>query len=394
MSEPRHRSRTRSRSRLLLAPCGLALAAVLSACDADVSGGSSVRQGIDNLSRVLAASPLNLPAIPIDVSPDGRIARVAGFEAEVVDRYWERVAGTPLIGRVRYFANDEGGRSYVDWFVDSNIQHITVATREEGLYVVVNGEPLPHLEWDEESLRNLVALVHALTEEGGAAGEGEDEGAGEGDDGTAARALRLLSTDQANAVADLLPLMRSLNVRLDFRFPLKQRARGEGMIEEIPMAGSDVFNARLTRAERDAEPEQTVDIDIAYRPLEDDAGWVPTLFGFSTVDLKTLLRPMDVDVPMLRLREDLRARIELAGIESLSVEIGARGVFFATDDRPLPRIRWNERSLGTVSAVLADLYPPGTELPEGALWVPTVQTTAPMYNDFDLKLTVRFPTAD
>ncbi len=355
------------------------LGASLAACDADVSGGSSVRQGIDNLSRVLAASPLNLPAIPIEVGSDGRIARVAGFETEVVDRYWERVAGTPLIGRVRYFANDEGGRSYVDWLVDSNIQHITVATREEGLYLLVNGEPLPHLEWDEESLSNLVELVHDLSERG-------ESGAEE--------AFRVMNTDQANAVADLLPLMRSLNVRLDFHFPLKARVRGERATAAIPLAGSNAFGSRLSRAERDAKPEQMVDIDISYRALENGGGWVPTLFGFSTVDLKTLLRPMDIDVPMLRLREDLRARVEVAEIESLSMEIGARGVFFTADDKPLPRIRWNEASLGNVSAVLADLYPTGTEIPKGAEWVPILRTTAPMYNDFSLALTVRFPGAE
>lgn len=356
-----------------------ALGVTLAACDADVSGGSSVRQGIDNLGRVLAASPLNLPAIPIEVAPDGRIAKVAGFDSEVVDRYWERVAGTPLIGRVRYFANDEGGRSYVDWLVDSNIQHITVATREEGFYILVNGEPLPHLEWDDESLSNVVELIHDLSEDGGDGAEG---------------ALRLMSTDQANAMADLLPLMRSLNVRLDFHFPLKATARGQRVIEPIPLPGSEAFGSRLTRAERDAKPQQVVDVDIAYRPLLDGQGWVPTLFGFSTIDLKTLLRPMDVDVPMLRLREDVRARIETAEIESLSIEIGASGVFFQTDDKPLPRIRWNENSLANVSTVLADLYPSGTEIPKGAEWVPIVRTTAPMYNDFRLVLTMRFPVAE
>ena len=352
---------------------------ILTACGTDVSGGSGVKQSIENLERVLAASPLNLPSIPIDVDADGRIAKVAGFDSEVVDQYWERVAGTPLIGRVRYFANDEGGRSYVDWFIDSNIQHITVATRKDGLYLLVNGEPLPHLSWDDDSLSNMVDLLRDFSEDGDPAGED---------------AFQLMSDTQFAAVGDLLPLMRTLNIRLDFRFPVKSTGPGERIIEPIPLAGSEAFGSRLSRDERDAEPEQLVDIDIAYQPYADGDGWVPTLFGFSTMDMKTLLRPMDVDVPLMRLREDLRARVQQAELESLSMAIGERGVSFTANGEPLPQIRWNEESLGNVSAVLADLYPESAEIPEEAEWVPIVRSTAPMYNDYSLTVTLRFPIAD
>ena len=48
--------------------------------------------------------------------------------------------------------------SAVQMFQAQNIQNVEIATKPDGLFVFVNGNPLPNLTWNEEMLNNLVTL--------------------------------------------------------------------------------------------------------------------------------------------------------------------------------------------------------------------------------------------
>jgi hypothetical protein len=131
-----------------------------------------------------------------------------------------------------------------------------------------------------------------------------------------------------------------------------------------------------------------------YRDLPDGRGWVPSLFGLSTLDLDSVGDPFDVDVPQLRLKEDLRKRLASQGIGNLGLEARADGLFVSVDGELLPHLAWSESTLANMAEVLERLYPEGTRLPDDAEWVPVVKSTAPMFNDYSIAVLVRFPTEE
>lgn len=358
---------------LLLAALALAFLALgLGACTGSDNADEEILQGIEQLQTIVRRAPVQLPSIPVDIDEEGRVDRIAGFDARDVDRIWEEMTGRPLVGRVRFFNNDEDGRSYVEWFQQANIQHVTLASRPDGLYILVNGRPMPHVSWSPGSLDNMLELMYMLREDG--------------------NGFALIDDEQYRLIADLLPLMQSLNLRIDLRFPRAVGPDGRP-VERIPLPKSEAFRLEISDERQEARPLQTVDVEVEFQPAEDGADdWVPTFFGFSTVDLDLLLEPLGVDVPRLELPEEYRARIEAEQVESIGLQLGESGVFVSMDDKLLPHLAWNEESLVNLSTVLAQLYPPGEELPEDAAWVPIIRSTAPLYDDFEISILLRFPT--
>lgn len=358
---------------LLLALAALALG--LGACTGSERPDEELRAGVERLQTLVQRTPVQLPSIPVDIDEEGRVDKIAGFDARDVDRVWEEMTGRPLVGRVRFFNNDEDGRSYVEWFQKANIQHVTLASRPDGLYVLVNGRPMPHVSWSPGSLDNLLELLWMLREDG--------EG------------FALLDDEQYRVLADLLPVMQTLNLRIDLRFPRATGPDGR-LVERIPLPKSEAFRLEIADTGETARPLQTVDLEVDFRAVEGDLpgqeAWVPAFFEFSTVDLGVLLEPLGVEVPRLELPDEYRRRIEAEDIRSLGLQLGESGVFFSVDDRLLPHLAWNEESLVNLSTVLAQLYPPGEELPEDAAWVPIIRSTAPLYDDFEIALLLRFPT--
>jgi len=200
----------------------------------------------------------------------------------------------------------------------------------------------------------------------------------------------LVTPDTYDVLRSALPFLQSLGLRFDVRFPDMD---GSGR-EAVPLAGDEAFSLALTDEEVDAPPLQSVDLEIAYRDLPDGRGWVPSLFGLSTIDLNAVGEPFEVTVPQMRLRQDIRTRLEAKGIGSIGLEARSDGLFFAVDGRLLPHLAWSEATLTHLAEALDRLYPEGTKLPDDAEWVPVVRATAPMYNDFSIALRARFPIAE
>jgi hypothetical protein len=349
----------------------LSFALGVAGCAASATAQEYGDTGLDRLRAVVAASPVALPAVRLDIDEEGRVAKVNGFDAADIDAMWERVNGTPLFGRIRFFASDDGGRSYVEWFREAGIQHITVTTRDDGLYVLVNGSPLPHLAWDAERLENLLTALRRLEADGGPG-------------------MSLFGAEQLTAISDALPLVQGLNLRVDLRFPLPTDDEGKVLVERVPLPADGIFRQVARETAPPRPPLQTVDMEVAYRELE-DGGWIPSFFEFSTLDLQTLLEPLGYEVPLLELPEELRLRIEREGISSLGMQVADGGLFLSMDDQPLPHVAWDEESLTNLTGLLHRLYPDGDSLPDDAKWVPVVRATAPMYNDFAIAILLRFP---
>lgn len=331
-------------------------------CGSSSQSPEEVRDNIQRIESIVRASPIRLSLpVPIRIGDDGRVESIAGFSTSVIDSAAENLTGEPLIGRVVVV-----DQPHLEWFKRANIQHVSLASRPEGLFVLVNGEPMPYLAWDDASIDALVDTLGQFQRERG-------------------QGAYLVTPQVYQVLATALPLIRSLGVRLDVVFPKDED------VPEIPVAGDDAFDLALTEQELGATPLQTVDLEVAYKNLPNNQGWVPSFLGFSTLDLQTIGESFNRKVPEMRLRQDVRRRLESQGIETVGLETRADGMFVTVNGKLLPHVGWNEASLTNLSNLLGALYPEGTKLPQDAKWVPVARSTAPMLNDFALAVLLRFP---
>jgi hypothetical protein len=116
-------------------------ALVLSGCAPRTGAGSSAAMAMDD------ELVIDLPAIVIDFDTNGH-ASIGGIPAAEMGA----MAGADLSTLAL-------SPDWVSYFSMTNIQHLQVNNAAEGLGVLVNGQPVPSLEWDENS---LVATAGAL----------------------------------------------------------------------------------------------------------------------------------------------------------------------------------------------------------------------------------------
>src|SRR3990172_7303710 len=92
-----------------------------------------VRSNIERVQTLVDKQGFKLPdiPIPIDVGEGGGVTDVGGRGVEVIDDAAERLTGNPIFGRTVLLDKDQ-----VAWFKRANIQHVTVAARPEGLFVL------------------------------------------------------------------------------------------------------------------------------------------------------------------------------------------------------------------------------------------------------------------
>ncbi|MBI3959345.1 MAG: hypothetical protein HY328_11100, partial [Chloroflexi bacterium] len=178
-------------------------ALVLSGCAPRTGAGSSAAMAMDD------ELVIDLPAIVIDFDSSGG-ASIGGVPASEMGA----MAGVDLAGL---------GLSpdWVSYFSMTNIQHLQVNNSADGLLVLVNGQPVPSLEWDENS---LVATASAVS-----------------------------SLGIAIPVLDkVLPLVQQLGIGVIMRFPVQAGAEvipfsvmGDGSAAEMAQAAQAEFLAAV-----------------------------------------------------------------------------------------------------------------------------------------------------
>ena len=109
--------------------------------------------------------------------------------------------------------------AYVDWFTRTNLQHVEVLHKNDGLYLFANNDPLPHIAWDGDALQATGELA--------------------GNTG-------LLDPRVAKVVNMLVPFIQRVGVDIAVRFPIASGA------EEIPL--SEPGAAMATLAAQGEEP--------------------------------------------------------------------------------------------------------------------------------------------
>jgi len=231
----------------------------------------------------------------------------------------------------------------VQQLTDSNLQHVELLFRNDGLYWWANGKSLVPLTWSDESFDNTKDVIGTFIQ--------MDE---------ATRGI-------LNNV--LLPIARSLEQNVVIRFPIKD---GQAEIPVRPMGGAL------------PEPGAMVDPSMigGLRLTFDDAG-APSIAGVSVAEIAKLA---GADLSAAQLPPDTIQQLQKAGIQHVTMRTTPEGIKIWANDKPLPTLRWSEETLTNTADTLASL-----QLIEPTLGA-VIKQFLPYLNRADVGLVLKFPT--
>ncbi len=233
---------------------------------------------------------LKLPPIYVQYDNDG-VLGVAGITTNDLYR-WFRVdlRGLNLQPRV------------VAAFVQANIQHIEIAQGAEGLALYVNGQPLPYVAWDGESLRNVGELLPGF------------------------------GVPFGQVIGKVLPLLQYTQLDLVIQFPVPPGA------ELIPFRPRNAPAVVAARAEAVEGIGGSLQMDISY----DEEG-MPSLFGLDPA----LLRAVGIDVRPLALNPNLVRTLMQANVQHIHLVNRPDGIHIYVNNKALPYVAWGDEHLNT-----------------------------------------------
>lgn len=337
----------------------LAVALVFSGCTSRVDAGSMVERDPDEFY-------IDLPAIVIDYAPDGT-ANIGGLSNVLVGNADEpaSIIYEPDPEVSQGFASMLSGLSlqplWVQHFTASNLQHIRVTNGDEGILLFVNGQRIPSLVWEEESLS---ATAHAVSALG-------------------------LGVPALNKV---LPLVRNFGLGIVLRFPVPEGA------EVIPLTGVEESEAVTMGRLLQQQVLQTfggslptIDVPILYHA---DGSW--TLGELSDVDWTVLT---STPFYALRLPPSLISGLTSSGIYTVRLTTDPDGIHIALNGIGLPYLSWGQgevqnvldltRQLGVLDSVSALL--PGADLDSV---VSLIENLLPIIQATNANITIYLPGSE
>lgn len=295
----------------------LIAALVLSAC------GPAVPTAVDETTESGQRFLLSLPRLTIDIDEEGK-PNLGGVSLDEL--------GGVLGVQLPEFAVNP---FYVDWMKNTNVQHMELVHTADGMHVYVNGEPMPYLAWDGESLGNA----------------GEVAG--------------LFNLPFAQAIGSLAPILQRTGLNVVLRFPTQEGA--------APVAMRDPTEVPMAPPAEEVTPAMVAKADIVF----DESG-VPSFAGLSAQDLLAL----GVAVPGLA--PETLAMLEQYGVNEMRIVTSAEGVRLFVNEKPLPYLRWDGASLQGASNLYAQMNPDSPYIELAKLFLPELRNV-------DVDLAVKFP---
>ena len=305
----------------------LILALLLTACESSSPDATSASEDF----------AVSLPRIVVDIDSDGN-PTVGGFGTETlkaltmggVDYTWMRM-DPALVRR----------------FSDMDLQHIEAVYRDDGIYLFVNGEALPFIKWDEQSLDNTAQVITTF---GG------------------------MNPQFTEALKTIIPFAQRVGIDMAVRFPVVQGRTITAMRD----MGQELV--AVEAAEREPSALQ-LRIEVFY-----DENGKPFVPGASFI-LENLL---GVDTSQLALPPETIARMTQMGIQHIAIRTQEDGIQFFVNGEPLPELAWSEDQLGVVADLIGQLYLGGQT--EGMQQV--LEAILPALSQMDFELVLRFPMAE
>jgi sulfur carrier protein ThiS len=231
------------------------------------------------------------------------------------------------------------GIKLVDSLMAANVQTIELRQTGDGVAVLVNGKPLPHIAWTDESLQQMTDVAAMFNVQG----------------------LDLLKK--------VLPIVRRLGVNVVLRLPPAPGA------EVIPLTDP---NIPLPTPQADDGPDSVV----AHMEVKYDSQGVPSILGISARDLQT----MGLNLP-LALAPSVIQALQANNIKTMELRSKPDGIFVYANDVALPNLSWDNTMLMNAAELYGQMNPTSP-------YVAAVKQFVPAINNVNIALKLHFPTAD
>ncbi len=235
----------------------------------------------------------------------------------------------------------------------AGMQHLMVSNTPSGLRILVNGQLLPALVWDQQSLDNLLMLLGPVDESWPA------------------------------ALRDLLATLTNLGVGLVVQFPPAPGAAALPLIAEGAQSNADraQANRQAFLARTGAAP--VLQIPVVYG---EDGAW--TVQGLSDTEWQALT---GLPFGYVRLNPDLVRGATAAGIRQVIVWTDSDGIHLTVGERELPYLRWADGGFYTLIDLLLDLGILQNNTGNQALLDQVLDEWLPALQAADVRIVVQFP---
>ncbi len=322
-------SRNFLRWSLLLAILTVAVAG----CAPRMGGGETAAAAADG------ALVIDLPAIVIDFNDAGQ-ASIGGVPAADLGA----ALGAPLDGLA--LSADQ-----IQMLTGANIQHVQINNGATGIEILVNGQAIPSITWDADSL--------ATTNE----------------------VFAMLGEDSMGAIGDLLPLVSNLGAGVMLNFPPAQGA------DLIPADGSgDASATAAASAQSDflaaAGSPARINLPINYN--------ADGTFSIGSMSAEALSLSLGLPLESLTLTQDRIDRYMAMGLKTFTVATDTDGIHMTLNGQDLPYIGWGDGKLayGLQLAAQAGMLGDGGD---STAMVDLVQQLLPMIQTAEVTVNVTFP---
>lgn len=236
---------------------------------------------------------------------------------------------------------------------DAGVQNIEAVATADGLYLFVNGQPVPYLALDEETRQNVGDLLKLA---------GVQDGA-------------------SNLVQNLLnnAILGRVGVPVVIKLPAQPGAA------EIELRDSRTLPAVDTGAARAGVSEKVL---ILHLDVALDEQGVPTLAGTSMTDFQAAFDEagLPVDLSSARVDPATIASLQAANVLLLQVETEPEGLYLHVNGRRLPRVAWDDVRLSNALEIYSNLEPDSPYLPLLRFFLPYIQPA-----DIELGVTLPVP---
>ena len=227
----------------------------------------------------------------------------------------------------------------IDSLMAANVQNVELRQTGDGVAVLANGKPLPHITWTDASLAQATDVAAMFNVQG------------------------------LDLIKKVLPIVRRLGVNVVLRFP--------------PVPGAEVIaltdpNVPLPTPQADDGPDSVV----AHMEVKYDEQGVPSILGISARDLQA----MGLNLP-LALAPSVIQSLQANNIKTMELRSKPDGIFVYANDVALPNLSWDN----TMLLNAADLY---GQMNPTSPYVAAVKQFLPAINNVNIDLLLHFPTAE
>ena len=312
---------------------------------------------------------IDLPAIVIDFASDGSpsIGGMSPFDLATTVPIDLAALSRGEFALDPYLVdggNDDGSldalalpAEWVNYFTATNIQHMEMSHGTDGISLMVNGQPLPSLMWDEGSLVATAEIVERFN---------------------------FMVIPTFNKV---LPLVQNLGISVILRFPVMAGAdmipmmvEGDGSAADMAKMAQEEFLAAVG-----APPK--INLPVMYNA---DGSW--SLGDLTDTEWSSLTR---VPLQTLRLDPSLIADLSASGVSSMTLATDPTGIHISINGTKLPYLSWGSGEVQHLLALSQQMglltAMPGVTMADMDAVLSMIEAFLPIIQVADVSISIHLP---